>query len=180
MPELGAARRYASALFAVAVRGKELEGAEKDLATVVQVWDANPQIAAAMARPQVPMEAKRRVWQRLLEGNVGALMQRFIAMLVDKRRIDLLPEVGSEFQRLSDQYRRVMRARVTTAVPLSPDQAEALKARLAGDTGQTVVLLPEVDPSIVGGAIVRIGDRILDGSVRGQLESLRRRLAGVS
>jgi F-type H+-transporting ATPase subunit delta len=177
MADLRAARRYASALFAVAVRQDELETVERDLHSIIDLWTSNPLIAAAMGRPQVPQETKRRIWSQLLEGSAGPLLTRFIEILVDKRRIDLLPEIGGEFQHLADRQRNVVRAQVTTAVPLSPDQAAALKARLGG-AGQTVELIPSVDPSIIGGAVVRIGDRIMDGSIRANLTDLRRRLAG--
>jgi F-type H+-transporting ATPase subunit delta len=178
MADLRAARRYASALFGVAVREKNLETVEEELNSLVEIWKQNPSISAAMLRPHIPNEIKKRIWSRILEGKVTPLVSRFIQMLVEKRRISLLVEINGEFQRLADAYRNIVRAEVTTAVPLSADQATELQAGLARRTGRRVELIPRVDPAIVGGVIVRIGDQVMDGSIRSQLIRLKRQLAG--
>jgi F-type H+-transporting ATPase subunit delta len=178
MADLRAARRYATALFNVAIRQNGLDAIERDLKTVLDLWDQNPKIAEAMGRPQIPSETKGRIWQQLLEGNVQPLLLKFILLLVDKRRIDLLPAIGDEFQRLSDEQRQIVRAQVTTATPLPRDQADALRVNLRARTGKSVELVEAVDPSIVGGVVLRIGDRIIDGSIRTQLSNLKRQLSG--
>ena len=178
MADLRAARRYATALFGVAVRQNELETVERDLNAVVDLWEQNPQISAAMGRPQVPTDVKRRILQQVLGDQVQPLLLRFVLLLLDKIRIDLLPDVRDEFQRLADEHRNIVRAQVTTAVPLSPELAQALRIKLGSREGKIVGLIPVVDPSIMGGVILRVGDRIMDGSVRGRLETLRRQLSG--
>jgi F-type H+-transporting ATPase subunit delta len=178
MADLRAARRYASALFSVAVRQSALDAIQKDLFELLHLWNENPGIAAAMERPQIPLAAKRRVWQQLLEGHTHPLVYSFVQLLLEKRRIMLLPSVGAEFRRLSDEHRNIVRAQVWTALPMTPGEADALKAGLARRTGKTVELVTYVDPSILGGVILRIGDRIMDGSLRNQLANLKRQLAG--
>jgi F-type H+-transporting ATPase subunit delta len=178
MADLRVARRYATALFGVAIQSDALDSVHSDLLAVRQLWEENPSLSAVMSRPQTSLEVKDRIWTQLLENNVGSLMIRFVRLLTDKRRISLLPEISDEFQRLADQHRNLVRATVTTAAPLPSDQAEALKASLTTKTGRNVEMDLHVDPALIGGVIVRIGDRIMDGSVRGHLARLRTRLAG--
>ena len=178
MADIGVASRSAAALFAVAVRQNELQTAEEDLQAVNAIWGENSQIDETMAHPRIPTPTKRRILQQLMEGRARPLVLNFLLLLLDKQRIALLPEIGKEFERLADAHRGIERAYVTTAVPLAADQAEALRARLSQQTGKVVQLVPQIDPRIMGGVIVRIGDRLWDGSIRGYLSELRLRLAG--
>ncbi|MDA8204320.1 MAG: ATP synthase F1 subunit delta, partial [Chloroflexi bacterium] len=99
-----------------------------------------------------------------------------IGLLMQRRRIELLPLLASEFQRLVDRRNGVTTATVTSATALSDDERRAVEQRLVQMTGGPVRVTTEVDPAIIGGIVVRIGDRQFDGSVRGRLERLRSRL----
>ena len=98
-------------------------------------------------------------------------------LLVRRGRIELLPEVAAQLRRLYDQRQGIVKATVTSAAPLTEAETIALRERLAGMTGGRVDLSVQVDPAILGGVMVRLGDRLIDGSVRGRLERLRTRLA---
>jgi len=100
-----------------------------------------------------------------------------VLLLLRRGRIDLLPRVAREFARLDDLRNGVVNATATSAAPLDPDEVRALTARLQRLTGGRVELTTNVDPSLLGGVVVRLGDRLIDGSVRGRLERLRSRLA---
>ncbi len=83
MAELRAARRYATAVFDVAVRQNQLEVVERDISLIGGLWNSTPQLAAAMSRPQIPIETKERIWEQLLQGRVSPLTAKFIRMLLD-------------------------------------------------------------------------------------------------
>ena len=96
--------------------------------------------------------------------------------MVRRGKIDQLPRVAEEFRRLDDDRRRIVHAVATSATPLEPSEVSALTARLEQMTGGKVELAVETDPSLLGGFVVRVGDRLIDWSVRGRLERLRNQL----
>jgi F-type H+-transporting ATPase subunit delta len=99
-----------------------------------------------------------------------------IGLMLRRGRIDQLPRIAAEFRRLDDARQGITVATATSAAPLTPDEQTALMGRLEQMTGGRVRLDVQVDPSLLGGLIVRVGDRLIDGSVRGRLERLRNRL----
>ncbi|MBW3624798.1 MAG: ATP synthase F1 subunit delta [Armatimonadetes bacterium] len=178
MPDVRVARRYAAALFNVVVRENLLDTVERDLQNIIGVWGEHSQIDETMAHPRIPTPVKQRILRQLLEAQVSPITLNFLLFLLDKQRLDLLLAIEREFQRLSDEHRKLVRAYVTTAVPLPEDQADLLRQHINRETGLNVVLVPTVDPRIIGGVIVRVGDRLWDGSIRGYLSDLRQTLAG--
>jgi F-type H+-transporting ATPase subunit delta len=169
------ARRYARALFDVAVQQNRLEEVQQDLEDALQLWGNFPDLQKVMMGP-VPIHRKQQIWRDILADKAGSLTLDFILLLTEKRRLDILPAIQEELQRLVDDYKGILRAYVETAVPLEPDLEEALVHRLSFITGKQVQIISEVNPDLIGGIIVRVEDRIYDGSVRGYLEGLRERL----
>jgi len=109
-------------------------------------------------------------------GPIRDQLGNLVGLLVERRRVSLLPAIAREYGRLLDRERGVVPAVVTSAVPLSAEEAAAVQARVEAMTGSTVSLRSEVDPSLVGGLTLRVGDRLLDASIRGRLERLRSQL----
>jgi F-type H+-transporting ATPase subunit delta len=99
-----------------------------------------------------------------------------VGALVARRRVSLVPAIAGEYGRLLDHQRGVAVAVVTSPVPLGVEETEAIAARVATLTGATISLRTAVDPALIGGVTVRIGDRLIDASVRGRLERLRARI----
>lgn len=181
-----AARRYAEAAFEIARRdGTEdawlaaLEGAARVLesAAVLQLVE-NP----AIPLPQ-RLHAVRAVLGAVADGDGGAAIRpvgdqlaNLVGLLVGRRRASLLPAVATEYRRLLDRQRGVVAALVTSAAPLTAEETEAIVARVATLTGTTVSLRTVIDPALIGGVTVRIGDRLIDASLRGRLERLRDRI----
>jgi F-type H+-transporting ATPase subunit delta len=125
-----------------------------------------------------PVEAadkKQAVLHELLPG-VSPEVERFLAILAHRDRLELVPEIAVVFQRLLNEYRGIAVAQVTTAIPIDERQKTVIASRLSRRLGKTVVLETRVDPSILGGVVAQIGDNVIDGSVRGRLERLRRTL----
>ena len=107
---------------------------------------------------------------------IEPLLLNFVFLLIDKNRMENFRDIGEEFARLVEQEQGVMRARVTTAVALPADLEDALRGKLASLTGKTMILEKRVDPAVIGGVKVVMEDKILDGTVRTNLDLLRKTL----
>ncbi len=170
------ARRYAEAALSIAERDDSLETwvAALETATTRLVV---PDLMRVLADPALPFESRRTVAEQVMADVVTGGPRNLVLLLVRRGRIELLPEVASQLRRLYDQRQGIVGATVTSAAPLTDTEVDALRERLAGMTGGRVDISLQVDPDILGGVMVRIGDRLIDGSVRGRLERLRTKLA---
>jgi F-type H+-transporting ATPase subunit delta len=168
------ARRYAQALLELGVEAGTLEMLVEQFTTLAGAWDTSHDLRNALENPLVAHEAKRAVMDELCT-QLGAspLTRNAVKMLIDRRRIQVLPYVAQYLRELADKRRGVLRAEVTTAAPLSDAYYARLQAQLEKMTGQKVVVDRRTDPTLVAGVVTRIGDRILDGSLRTRLTSLR-------
>jgi F-type H+-transporting ATPase subunit delta len=173
-----AAKRYARALFEVALSERlDLEKIGQELGDTAGFVASHEQLQRVLANPAIPAARKRAVLEQLLERSpVTPAVARILLLLADRDRLVLLHEIAEAYhQRLMD-HRRVVRAQVTTAVALPVDRVAALQEGLAAVTGRQVHLDVRIDPSIVGGAVARIGSIVYDGSVTTQLEKLKQQL----
>lgn len=176
MREESVARRYAAALFEQAEKSGTLTGAAEEMALAAETVAQNGALRALLGQPLVTEERKKLALRNAFGDRVSPAVLAFLDLLVDKRRINLLPEVQREFARRVLEYRKIARAQAVTAVPLTPEQTTALERSLEARTGKDILLETDVDPAVMGGVLVRIGDTVLDGTVRGNLERLREQL----
>ena len=168
------ALRFAEAAFAVAQEANQLDAWLDALDQASSVYD-NHAAALFLTSPVVPAEKKRSVLAELLPG-ISPEVGRFLAILARRDRLDLVPEIAQVFRRLLNEHRGIAVAQVTTAVPIDERQQSLIASRLGQRVGKSVTVETRVDPSILGGVIAQIGDNVIDGSVRGRLERLRRAL----
>jgi F-type H+-transporting ATPase subunit delta len=169
------ARRYAEAAFQIAERDDAIDRWLEDLHDAVAALD-DESIARVLQNPAVPLDARQRLLDAALADR-PAPVRNLVALLLRRGRIELLPDVVREYQRLRDRRAGIVTAAVTSASALDEHELRALTQRLEQMTGGQVRLETDVDPGILGGVVVRLGDRLIDGSVRGRLERLRTRLA---
>jgi len=170
-----APRRYADAAFEIALRDGAVETWRKELDSAAEV-SAETELGRVLANPAIPLDERVKVAEQVFASLSGPV-RNLILLLVRRRRIEQLPRVAAEFRRLDDQRNGLTHATATSAAPLGADEIRAITARLEELTGGKVALETAVDPSLLGGVVVRVGDRLLDGSVRGRLERLRNQLA---
>jgi len=170
-----AARRYAEAAFQLAQRDDALDAWEAGLSLAARIV-ADPRVAAAVDNPARPYRDRLATLGKLLKGRVPEGLIKLAGLLAQRGRIDRLPAVEAEYRRLLDRERGVVEARVTSAAALTADETKAVQAWVARTTGKTVNLAATVDESLIGGLTVRVGDTLLDASVRGRLERLRTEL----
>jgi F-type H+-transporting ATPase subunit delta len=178
-----AAARYARALFDVvrhesSGRQTELEKVQQDLSEFARLLEGHSGLSRALANPAIPGSRKRAVIEQLV-GRVPGLSRtvaKLLLLMADRDRLVLLPEVVAAYRERLMDHLQVVRAEVTTAIPLPPDRVQALQQGLARATGRQVQLGTRVDASIIGGAIARIGSTVYDGSVTTQLVRLKQKL----
>ena len=133
-------------------------------------------VGRALANPSIPLEERTATAQRTFSRIVSPQVLNLIALLIRRGRIEELPRLAAEFRRLDNARQGITLATATSALPLDPDEIQALTEQLERLTGGRVELDVQVDPSLLGGLVVRVGDRLIDGSVRGRLERLRNQL----
>jgi F-type H+-transporting ATPase subunit delta len=174
--DLKVAKRYARALFNTAQKTGTVEAVHNDLTLLDTLWRQTPSLPRFLESPLVPAEKKRQLLDQALSGQLSTATRAFLALLIEKRREEILPAVHEEFVRLADDAAGLIRAQATVALPLEESERAALLAGLQQRTGKRVELQVSVDPAILGGVVVRMKDTVVDGSVRGALERLREQM----
>jgi F-type H+-transporting ATPase subunit delta len=181
--------RYAKALYLftakLAVKAGEplagvLERTLADLRAVAELVRPGSRLGGFLGNPQVNPNDKRRVLETGLKGRAMNSVAIFTDLLLRKKRLRFVDEIVTEFQELVEQAQGLQRAQVVSAVGLERGEVARLHAELERTTGKKIVLAESVDASLVGGAYVRIGDRIIDRSVKTLLETISHQLYGVS
>ncbi len=171
-----AAKRYAEAAHLIA-RGGGTEDEWTDGLRAMSELYSDPEAAAFLLNSRVPPKEKQALVQKALEG-VQKEVLSLALILLRRRRTSLGPGIAEAYQELLDEARGVSHATVTTAVPLSGEELEVVKKKLAEIAGGEVVVKAEVAEEILGGVVVRIGDRLIDGSTKNRLLALKQQLAG--
>jgi len=173
------ARRYATALFGVARKLGTAEAVQHDLDAIVEARRESPALTRVLESPLVSASEKHAMLDRALAG-VDDVTRAFIHLLVNKRRTDVLPAIYEEYVRCADEAAGVARAYVTTAAPLSGPLCDELSEALTRHLGRPVQMHFHVEPALLGGVSVRVGDMVWDGSVRGALETMREQILAES
>lgn len=168
------ARVYAEALAAVATRENALESAGEELDEFVhQVVGKNPQIGAFFSSPALTRKARLPILDAALPANVSPLLANFIRVLNQNNRLDLLPVIAAAYRELLDVRAGRVRVIVHSAVELTDEQQAGLKQSLVESLHKEPVLNLRVEPELLGGLVVQVGDKVYDTSVRTRLEALR-------
>jgi len=172
-----ASLQYANALADIVLEQYAAEPARKQLMDFEGAYAESAELRNFMTSPAVSREAKRGVIEKLV-ARLGAsrIIRNFLLVIVDNQRTHLLPEIAASFEQVIRQRQGVAEAEVSSAMPLNDKQKAALIGNLETVTGKKIQANYSLDPGLLGGAVVRIGDTIYDGSVRNQLDRLRERL----
>ena len=177
MPAIeSAARRYAQAAFELAGSGADLEAWAAGLDAIAE-FTSEPDIKRVLEATRVPQETKMQLLGAGL-GDQSKLVLNLARLLVRKGRSFLAPDIARSFRELLDAQKGVEHAIARTAVALTPAEEEALRQALRARTGKEIILETRVDPSLLGGVVIQIGDQLIDGSTRARLQALRASLVG--
>ena len=176
MLNLQLAQKYATAIFEIAKEENKLVPYGEELSMIRENLFQIPQARAFFQNPQIQNEAKKEVLKKCLKGEVSKNIFNFLLLLVDKRRIGVFEAIEDEYRKLSNRERGILIADVTTVRGMNNKQQEQLQKKLASITNKKVQLRLHNDEKILGGVIVKIGDKRIDGSIAGRLESMRQTL----
>ena len=177
MSTRASAARYARALLDVVIQEGDPEQVERELSAVADLYADNLELQKALTSPAVPVAAKRGVVEALVSRTTPSpMLGKLMLMLADRNRLALLPELAAVYRERLMEHRQIVRAEVTTALPLLPDQVPLFEQRLAAATGRQVTMTTRVDPALIGGAVARVGSTVYDGSIATQLAKMRERL----
>jgi F-type H+-transporting ATPase subunit delta len=171
-----AAKRYAEAAYLLAKQDGKQDEWSSSLTALAALF-GDEQARALFENARVPTSRKLALVEQALAG-VDPLVLNLARLLVRRRRTSLGSQIAQSFQELLDEAKGISHATVTTAVPLSEDDLAAVQRRLIDVTGGPVTVTTEVDESIIGGLVARIGDRLIDGSTRSRLLALKRQMEG--
>ncbi len=173
------AKRYAKALFQVGKEENALADFSKNLTEMAELYAEVPEVVDGLTNPLYPQDVREKVMEHLVGAmKASALMANFLNLLVQKRRADVLPDIAMVFQALVDDENNMCQGTVISASEISSDLNDKIKATLEKITGKQVVVTNEIDPTIIGGIIARVGDLLLDGSIKTQLKGLEESIKG--
>ena len=171
------ARVYAKALVELGREQRTLGTIYDDLRAVFDLYSRDPYFHAFFVSPRLDRQVKWRAVRKALEGKVGRPVVGLLKVLIDKGRESAFDNLVAQFERFKDEAENRVHAQVTVAAPLVAEAKAELTGRLERASGRIVVLEERVDPAVLGGASIRIGDRVIDRTLRTRLSALGRRLA---
>jgi F-type H+-transporting ATPase subunit delta len=173
-----ASLQYANALADVALAQGAADAALKQLNDVAAAFAVSSELRNVLASPAVPREAKHGVIEKIAaRAGAGKIIRNFLFVIADHQRTHILPEIVAAFEGVIRQRQGVAEAEISSAVELSAAQKKKFAQTLERITGKKIEAKYSLDPTLLGGAVVRVGDTIYDGSVRSSLNEMRARLA---
>lgn len=177
MKNLVVARRYAKALLLIGKDDGQAEIYREELAGLSGLISREKELEQAISNPLYDTARRRKILQGIIEKlNLSKVMKSFLILLFDKGRIVFICNINDFYQKLADELKGVARASLVSATELSTEAIEKIRITLSKKTGKDVILDVKQDPGLIGGIITRIGDLVLDGSIKTQLINMRESL----
>jgi len=173
------AKRYAKALVGIGEERDALDKYGRDLADLAQLMETSRDFREVLENPVFPREEKKRVAGLILDKlGTDVMVRNFVNLLIDRKRINQLLGIEKAFGSEVDEIRGITRGEVSSAIALDAGALDRITASLSKMTGKMVILTPTVDPSLIGGLVAKVGDTVLDGTIRTQLNQLKESLKG--
>ena len=177
MKNLAIARRYAKALLLIGKEDGNAETYRDELEGVANLISRNDELEQAISNPLYDAVGRKKVLETLIAKiDVSVVMRSFLLLLFDKGRIGFVASINDFYQKLADDLKGVARASLVSATELSSEAVEKIRATLSKKTGRDIILDVEQDPGLIGGIVTRMGDLVLDGSIKTQLLNMRESL----
>jgi F-type H+-transporting ATPase subunit delta len=173
------AKRYAKALFAVGQEEGKSQAYSEALQALGDFLESFPDALDGLTNLLYPIELREKVMGQLIEAvQADTILTNFLNLLVEKKRAGILPEIATEFQSLVDADQNISRGKVVSATEITEELQSKVQTTLENITGKKVILTTEVDPSIIGGIVAKVGDLVMDGSIKKQLAGLNESIKG--
>ena len=169
------ARRYAGAVFDIARKQNTLDRTLADVQGIADLF-SNRKISFLMREPKVPAQRKEKALRDALQSRVLPTSLNFALLLVQRELVEYAPNIAAELEQLVRDYRNEAIADVTTSAKIDAVQSDTIQRALEQRTGKTIIIREHIDPSILGGVVARVGDEVIDGSVRYRLSVLQQQM----
>ena len=169
------ARRYAAAIFDIARKQNTLDRTLEDVQQIAKLF-SNRKISFLMREPKVPAQRKEKALREAIQGKALPTSLNLALLIVQRDLVEYTPNIAAALEQLIRDYRNEAVAEVTTATQIDPTQSRTIQQALEERTGKTIIVNPHVDPAILGGVIARVGDQVIDGSIRYRLSVLEQQL----
>ncbi|HZO70741.1 MAG TPA: ATP synthase F1 subunit delta [Ktedonobacteraceae bacterium] len=174
------ARRYAGAIFSLAQKQNTIDRSLEDIKEIATLF-ANRKLAYLLREPKIPAKRKETALREALTSKVLPTSLNLALLVIQRELVEVMPNIATELEKLVLDYRNEAVAEVTTAAPMDDAQLNLVKKALEQRIGKTIIMQTRIDPTILGGVVARVGDQVIDGSVRYRLSALQQQLlAGVS
>jgi len=173
------ARRYAEAFFSIAQKANKLDDYQQELEMIVKTIDEVENLKEYFAHLLIPAKEKKKLASKIFADKVSEMTLNFLLMIIDKRRETYIGLIVEEYKEMADASRNITKAEFIAAQEVPEEEVKSLAEKLSASTGKVVQLKPKVDPSLIGGVKIRIGDQIIDGTVAKKLEMLKEKLKQV-
>jgi F-type H+-transporting ATPase subunit delta len=168
------AKRYATALLELGGESNTLDALVEEISRAAAAYESSPELQSAFENPLIPPAAKKAILGDVAERlALSTTAKSFLGILVDRRRIRALPPIAARLREMADLRRGITRAEVSTAMPLPEEYFEKLQRELERTTGRKVALDRKLDPALICGVLIRIGDTVYDGSLVARLKQLK-------
>jgi F-type H+-transporting ATPase subunit delta len=173
--------RYAEALYQIATRENIVDAVEAELKEIDAIIQGNPDLKKIIYHPQITAENKKDLFKELLEGKISQVTMDFLKLLVERQREQVFGDIVNYYVTMANKARNISEVKISSAVDLSQEEKQQLSELLSKLTGgKKTEPIYTTDPAIIGGVVVRIGDRVIDGSIRTRLATLREHLRQIS
>jgi F-type H+-transporting ATPase subunit delta len=173
------ARRYSQALFEIASQ-TSLDTIDAELRELTKLIEENDEVKNVLLHPHITLSVKKSIMDKLLGDNFSDVTRHFFYLLIDRKRESLLQDIQHEFTKLADEARQIVEAKVASAIELSPSQLGDLKKAIGRMTGKDVRIKSEVRGELIGGVLIQVGDRVMDGTIAHALNKMREDLRRTS
>lgn len=170
------AKRYSNALFEVALEMDNLDQTGEELSFITGSLEEHEDLFKALKSPLIKSDEKKEMLKAIFQEHVSKELMNFLSIIIDKHRGGELVEIGREYKKLAALHQNTIEAVATTAVEMSQEQMDALSKKLSETSGKTVTLQNLVDPTIIGGVFVKMGDKIIDGTMKRRLTEIEEQL----
>ncbi len=166
-------KKYGQALFRAAKKYHKTDSIENNLLLVLKFFEKDPSFKNFLVSPRIRDKDKKNLLKAIFENKISDILLNLFLLLIEKNRISFLPEICSEFRTLKKEDKGIIKAEIITAMPLDEDLAQKLKEKLEKKTKKKIEMEKKVDPSIIGGMVVVVGGKVIDRSVKYQLNQIK-------
>ncbi len=172
-------RTYSQALFEVALENNKFDEYNEELKFIVSICKEQPEFYEILKTPKINISEKKKIIDEIFKEKISQELINFIKIILDKRRVKNLFSISKEFEEMVYEHKGIVKAKAITTIPLGKREIEKLQKKLSEITNKTVILENEIDKSLIGGVMIKLGDKVIDGTIKGKLEQLENSLTQI-